>query len=283
MSPEERCKLYDAALAEAAGWLPRFRAVTGTLSVPISKTVWDTRRGLRVNVTPSAMPYLCFRCGLEISGGDICGIPNSFARFPDETHVGYTATLPAARALLRALVELVPGARYAERPYKGEAASENENLRARKPWRKLQRRHDCLPRHQEANRWLLEWRAREAWTPPEGFDKGRRIGDATLRAVKTGDGKKGAPAAPLLTFHVGERHETVPALPIRGVGELRLSATSRYVARRYAIDAGGAAWMGIRDSPLEPVSTEALLARAASEEERVKIRLLLSGEETAAP
>ncbi len=210
MTPQERCRLYDAALAEAAGWLPRFRVATGTLSVPIPRTVWDTSHGCRVNVTPSAMPYLCFRCGLEISGGDICGIPSSFARLSDEAHVGYTATLPAARALLRAHAGLVPGARYTERPHRGDAAAENEKLRAQKPWRQLQRWHDCLPRHQEAHQWLLEWRAREAWAAPEGFDKGRRIGDAMLRTAKTGGGKKGDPAAPLLTFHVGEKHGTVP-------------------------------------------------------------------------
>jgi hypothetical protein len=280
MTPEERCGLYDAALAEAAGWLPRFRVTTGVLSVPIPPTVWDTRHGFKVNATPPAIPHLCWRCGLEISGGDICNVPASVTCIYEGMLVGFRTSLPAARAWLQALVEVIPGARYRESPCRDDAREENKNLKSRKPWWDYQHRRDCLPNHLDAHRRRLEWRAWEKWEAPAGFDKGHRIGTALIRAqdklTKT-LGLKDREAfyrESRLVFQVGERHETVPVLPLRGTGDLHLQH-SRYVVRRYAVDAVGRVWAGIRDLPLVLTSADELLRVCVNEEERVAILQLL--------
>ena len=239
MTPEEHCKLYDAALAEAAGWLPRFRVTTGMLRVPIPQTVWETRSGFRVNATPPAIPYFCFRCGLEISGGDIRGWPYSVRSTCDGKHVIYRVSLPAARIWLQTLVELIPGAEYGEQPYAEDARAENKKLRARKPWRSFLR-WDCLQHHKDANAQVLRTRAWMAWEAPAGFEKGCKIGTAMLRLqgklIRRQDQqvREAFHREASLVFQVGEKHETVPALPLRGSGELRFQY-STYVARRYAI------------------------------------------------
>ena len=64
------------------------------------------------------------------------------------------------------------------------------------------------------------------------------------------------------------------ALPLRGSGELRFQY-STYIARRYAIDAQGATWLGIRDLPLEKVEPSVLLRVCFDEEERTKITALV--------
>lgn len=281
MTPEERCKLYDAALAEAAGWLPRFRVTTGLLRVPIPETVWEMRSGFRVNATPSAIPYFCFRCGLEISGGDIRGWPYSVRSTCDGKHVIYRVSLPAARIWLQTLVELIPGAEYGEQPYAEDARAENKKLRALKPWRSFLR-WDCLQHHKDANAQVLRTRAWMKWEAPAGFEKGCKVGTARLRVPKGRQVDwKSRTTRPVFThtdtylvFRVGEHHETVPALPLRGSGELRFQH-STYVARRYAIDAKGAAWLGIRDLPLELSAAEELLRVCFDEEERAKIAALL--------
>ena len=88
---------FDAAVVEAAGWLPRVRVVRTSLAVPVPETTfkpyWTRGRKHQMNATRSAWPDVCVRCGVP-TGWPKCGWPIGAQRLcGNRCTIGVSATL----------------------------------------------------------------------------------------------------------------------------------------------------------------------------------------------
>lgn len=131
---------FDAAIREAAGWLPRTRVYSASLTVPTPETVFESyrvrKRTHRRNSTRSAWPDACVRCGTPCCSTSV-GWPASVEVVRGNgCTMGVRATLPAARRWVRELARLVPGDFREEALSDSDGRPENARIRAAKPWRR---------------------------------------------------------------------------------------------------------------------------------------------------
>lgn len=153
---------FDAAVVEAAGWLPRVRAARTSLTVPVpettSKSYRTGGRKYQVNATKSAWPDVCVRCGTP-TGWPTCGWPlGAECLYGNGCAIGVSATLPATRRWICSLARLIPEATIVEEVSNSDGRAENAQIRAAKPWRRLsQLSYACAQCAQTASR-AQNWR-----------------------------------------------------------------------------------------------------------------------------
>lgn len=133
---------FDAAVREAAGWLPRTRVYSASLTVPTPEAAFESyrvrKRTYRRNVTKSAWPDACVRCGTLGTAASSGWPASAEAVYGNGCLVGVRATLPAARRWVRELSRIVPGGEFREEALRdSDGRPENARIRASKPWRRL--------------------------------------------------------------------------------------------------------------------------------------------------
>jgi hypothetical protein len=152
---------FDAAVLEAAGWLPKIRVAATSLVVPVPDVTYKvTSRTRRMNTTKSAWPNVCVRCGTP-TGWPTCGWPlGATILRANGCLIGVRATLPATRHWIRVLAPLIPEATLVESAVLDlDGRAENARIRAAKPWRRPARlKYACL-QCEQASKNARTWRA----------------------------------------------------------------------------------------------------------------------------